>query len=127
MSEPIPPTPPDIDGYLSKLKHKQSIFGSWNKRYFVVNPETCKLEYYTTKPSKINEEPSGVIDLTLIQSIRSFDDNAFQIDAGSIVYLLRADSAAEQACWINEFERYIQERLDYEQRLVAYNVAQQEK
>lgn len=79
MSEPIPPTPPDIDGYLSKLKHKQSIFGSWNKRYFVVNPETCKLEYYTTKPSKINEEPSGVIDLTLIQSIRSFDDNAFQV------------------------------------------------
>ena len=79
MVEPIPPTPPDIDGYLSKLKHKQSFFGSWNKRYFLVNSQTKKLEYYTTKPTNSSQKPSGEIDLNLIQSIRNFDDNAFQV------------------------------------------------
>lgn len=82
MTESIPPSPPslpDIDGYLSKLKHKQSMFGSWTKRYFIVNPETNQLEYYSSKPSKSSEKPSGGIDLASILSIRRFDDNAFQV------------------------------------------------
>jgi hypothetical protein len=75
---PRKPNPPDIDGYLSKLKHKQSLFGSWNKRYFRVNGEN--LEYYKTKPkNNSDEEPSGVIDLSLIHAVRRFDGTSFQV------------------------------------------------
>lgn len=43
-----------------------------------------------------------------------------------MVYLLRADSAAEQACWVNEMERYVSERLEYERKRLAYDVSKQE-
>ena len=69
-SPPCPPSPPDLDGYLSKLKHKQSLFGSWNKRYFKVNIETNELEYYKQKPagSGSGEVPSGLIDLSSLHA-----------------------------------------------------------
>lgn len=42
-----------------------------------------------------------------------------QIEAGADVFFLRADSAAEQACWINGLETYLQERQDYDRWLSA--------
>lgn len=78
MEIPTPPIPPDLDGYLSKLKHKQSIFGSWNKRYFKINQESYQLEYYPHKPTA-GEEPSGIIDLNLLHAVRKFDGYSFQV------------------------------------------------
>jgi hypothetical protein len=77
--EPVKPLPPDIDGYLSKLKHKQSIFGAWNKRYFKVNVDTERIEYYKTKPTNSDEEPSGLIDLAALHAVRRFDGTSFQV------------------------------------------------
>lgn len=83
---PRKPAPPDLDGYLSKLKHKQSLFGSWNKRYFKVNKDSEHLEYYKTKPKDSSgEEPSGQIDLSLIHAVRRFDGNSFQVRVMSLV------------------------------------------
>ena len=105
------PVPPDLEGYLSKLKHKSSLFGSWTKRYFIVNPTTECVEYYKTKSSAFNgTAPSGSLSLGNLTAIRKFDGNSFQLIAGAEVLFLLADSAAEQACWIRGLEAYILER-----------------
>jgi hypothetical protein len=43
MTKPEPALP-DIEGYLEKLKHKQSpltlLTSSWNRRWFSINPAT---------------------------------------------------------------------------------------
>jgi hypothetical protein len=61
--ERSPPKPPEMEGYLDKLKHKSSIFGSWNRRYFVVDPEEPtfgRILYYPSKEHyKRGEIPSG--------------------------------------------------------------------
>jgi hypothetical protein len=44
------------DGYLDKLKHKATIFGSWNKRYF-----RCELVIFTLVLTS-----EAVIDLCII-------------------------------------------------------------
>jgi hypothetical protein len=48
-TERQPPPPPDLEGHLDKLKHKTSLLGSWNKRYFVVDARTRCLLYFNTK------------------------------------------------------------------------------
>jgi len=45
------PVLPLIFGYLYKLKHKPSIFGSWTKRYFKTNPTKGTLCYYNNYES----------------------------------------------------------------------------
>lgn len=40
--------------------------------------------------------------------------------------MLCADSAAEQACWVNELERYMEEKHEYDQRKLTYDISQQE-
>lgn len=118
-----PPPPPDIDGYLSKLKSKASMFGSWTKRYFRVNKEENSLEYFSSK-SASSGKPSGSMLLENLTSIKKFDGFSFEIQAVGEVYFLTAESAAEQTCWIRALESYLQERRDYDTWLVtqkAYN------
>lgn len=111
---PSRPQIPDVDGYLKKLKHKSSIFGSWTRRYFRVNPVLEQIEYFRNKDDVSNKPPSGSVSLPDITSIKLFDDCSFQIEAKPDVYLLRASSVAEQTCWIQSINKYIRERQEYE-------------
>ena len=107
-----PPTAPDLDGYLLKLKHKLSLFGSWNRRFFKVNASTHALEYYQTKEAP---ECSKAIKLDAIQSISKFDNLTFKIYAGGCgTFMLKAESMAEFTCWYNGLQSYIDERKKYE-------------
>lgn len=109
------PVPPEIDGYLTKLKRKQSLFGSWTKRYFRVNMEEERIEYFKLKQqSQDSSYSTGHIDLWDISNIRKFDGNSFQIEAGPSVMLVKADSAAETACWVNGLLGFVEQRKAYE-------------
>lgn len=112
---PVKPEPPLLDGYLTKLKRKQSLFGCWATRYFQVNPALERLEYFKLKQQASNSTYStGYIDLWDITAIRKFDGNSFQIEAGTNVIFLKADSAAQRACWLQGLETYLEERREYE-------------
>mmetsp|Transcript_18568 Transcript_18568/g.17889 ORF Transcript_18568/g.17889 Transcript_18568/m.17889 type:complete len:144 (+) Transcript_18568:388-819(+) len=123
MSQSRPPKPiaPDIDGYLDKLKHKTSLFGSWSRRYFRVNVSGDKIEYYSNqKAAEKTSNVSGVIHLANFRGVKKFDNVTFQLDGGiDGVYLLRADSNAELACWLNALENYLREKMDYDRYLEA--------
>jgi hypothetical protein len=112
---PKKPEPPVIDGYLTKLKRKQSLFGSWATRYFHVNPDLERIEYFKLKQQASDSTYStGYICLWDITAIRNFDGTSFQIEAGKNVMFLKADSAAERACWVQGLESYLEERREYE-------------
>ena len=65
------PVPPDIEGYLLKLKHKPSTFSSWNKRYFKVNPEAETLVYFNSEKDATSNAgmPSKVFKLSHIAKV----------------------------------------------------------
>lgn len=47
------PPPPEIEGFLKKLKRKTSnISGSWNKRWFFVDPKRREFGYAKTKATE---------------------------------------------------------------------------
>jgi hypothetical protein len=74
------PLPPDVDGYLEKLKHKRSIFGAWTRRYFRVNVSDDRLEYFKSKQQCIDDaDPLGIIDLNELSAVRKFDTTSFQV------------------------------------------------
>lgn len=59
-TERHPPAPPDLEGDLSKLKHKTSMLGSWNRRYFRVDAPTRSLRYYNNRQDyERGERPKG--------------------------------------------------------------------
>mmetsp|Transcript_27837 Transcript_27837/g.28084 ORF Transcript_27837/g.28084 Transcript_27837/m.28084 type:complete len:152 (+) Transcript_27837:164-619(+) len=122
------PTPPDLDGELSKLKHKQSLFGSWTKRYFRVNPDTECIEYFKSKSASllVPAEPLGLIELSELSNVRKFDGCSFQIEAGPNVYFLMASSMAEQMCWIRELENYLLERQEYDRWLASFKALERD-
>ena len=61
-NKPTPPIPPELDGYLLKMKHHHSIFGIWNTRYFRVNKENACIEYFGSKEESQsdNAHPRGL-------------------------------------------------------------------
>ena len=71
-----------------------------------------KIEYYSNqKAAEKSDNASGTIDLVNFRGIKKFDNITFQLDGGSDgVFLLRADSNAEVACWINGLEIYLKEK-----------------
>jgi hypothetical protein len=75
------PEPPDLEGYLLKMKHKQSVFGSWVKRYFKINSDLQTLDYYHGKSSadNVDESPSKSFSLEDIKSVKKFDANCIQV------------------------------------------------
>jgi hypothetical protein len=110
-----------LDGYLDKLKHKVSFFGSWNRRYFRVNSKTATLEYFSDKAhAEANIEPSGRILLIDITAIRQFDEFSFHLDAGkSGTYLLKTSSNADLISWMREFSNYIIDRQEYLRKIIV--------
>ena len=78
-----------------------------------VNVGSEKIEYFPNKIAADKPvEASGTIDLVNLKSVKQFDSLTFQLDGGSDgVYLLRADSKTEIACWINGLDSYLKEKL----------------
>ncbi|CAM9409551.1 unnamed protein product, partial [Choristocarpus tenellus] len=104
-----PPAPPDIEGYLDKLKHKKRFFlSNWTRRWFVVDAATLQLEYFAerTDADKGIVQPSGAISLNEISSVWAFDEYCFQIESPKRTLMLRADSKAQQTCWLRALEKY---------------------
>ena len=75
------------EGYLDKLKHKVSFFGSWNKRYFRMNIAGERLEYFASEKAVEKGEVKGHITLANLKAVKKFDDVTFQID-GEFIYHL---------------------------------------
>jgi hypothetical protein len=50
--QPAAPIPPEIEGYLKKLKRKtRSLVGNWNKRWFFVDPRRREFGYSDSRSS----------------------------------------------------------------------------
>ncbi|CAM9191780.1 unnamed protein product [Chrysoparadoxa australica] len=113
-----PPSVPHMEGYLHKLKHKRGSllsFGSWNKRYFAIDRETRQLEYFKSKEDCCEgNKPSGAICLNDISAAHKFDDRSFHVESPGRTFMLKADSRAQQAVWIEALQKYVAERKAYD-------------
>lgn len=78
-----------------------------------INVSGDKIEYYSNqKAAEKTSNVSGIINLVNFRGVKKFDNVTFQLDGGiDGVYLLRADSNAELACWLNGLETYLKEKL----------------
>ena len=65
---------------MDKLKHKVTIFGSWNKRYFKMNIGGERLEYFASEKAAEKGDLKGHIALVNLKAVKKFDDMSFQID-----------------------------------------------
>ncbi|KUF86701.1 2-oxoisovalerate dehydrogenase alpha subunit [Phytophthora nicotianae] len=71
--QPTPPVPPEIEGYLKKLKRKtRSLAGNWNKRWFLWTRDVESLGTQTIKP--VRHE-------FLVFLVDKFDNFIFKIQA----------------------------------------------
>lgn len=118
------PNVPDIDGYLSKLKHHKPRFtSSWTRRWFrtLDSPDGGLIEYYNSKRDAENRHtPKHVIKMSSITSVQQFDDLSFQINVGKEgSYLLRAESMAQMTCWVPPIKAYVIAWSDYSIERIA--------
>ena len=95
------PALPELEGYLSKLKHKTALVGGWTRRYFRTDGASASLVYYASEGAARGRAaaPSGAIRLADVLAVREFDDTQFQVVTGRRTFFLRAESPAEQSCW----------------------------
>ena len=94
------PALPELEGYLSKLKHKTALIGGWTRRYFRTDAPSASLVYYASEgAARGRAAPSGAIRLADVLAVREFDDTQFQVVTGQRTFFLRAESPAEQSCW----------------------------
>ena len=95
------PALPELEGYLSKLKHKTALVGGWTRRYFRTDGASASLVYYASEGAARGRAaaPSGAIRLADVLAVREFDDTQFQVVTGQRTFFLRAESPAEQSCW----------------------------
>lgn len=114
-----PPVPPELDGFLLKLKANPSVFGSWVKRYFRVNPKRRTLEYFHSKPGDYDDPPRAFVRLDDIFSVSDFGENQFQVQTNTTSFMLQAESNAELRCWVNDLSVYLERQREF---LVAKEV-----
>lgn len=138
---PTKPELPLIEGYLFKLKHKPSIFGSWTKRYVKTNPETGVICYYVSYekslPTVIVEEEVTINKNSALRTItttdaylRSFNisrgnfiveslgDLVFQIvmkDSIEYILVFKTSNIAEKEAWVNKLQTYVDDLERYQQ------------
>ncbi|CEG44068.1 hypothetical protein F443_14262 [Plasmopara halstedii] len=118
--QPTPPTPPEIEGYLKKLKRKtKSISGNWNKRWFFVDPRRREFCYADSKSSAIRSS----IYLDDITAVVQFDETHFQVESRTRNFFLWGESKASTACWVSSLESYRKKVIDYEKDKIAYSAA----
>lgn len=93
--------PVPISGYLHKMKATERLLASqWSKRFFAL--EGRELKYYQHEGSL---EPSKVIDLLSIESIRRFENGdhgvfSFVLKTPERSYFLRAESKGDMKRWV---------------------------
>ena len=114
-----PPLVPQIDGYMSKLKHhRPRFFSAWNLRFFrtrqLADGSGC-IEYFASKHNaEAGHKPKFIISMSMITSVIQFDELSFQINAGNQgTFLLRTESSAQYACWIQPLQQYIRDWSDF--------------
>jgi len=109
-----PPTPPELYGYLDRLKANPSIFGSWVKRYFRVNMKRKTLEYFHSEPKDQDDAPNAFVRLADIFSVEDFGELQFQIKTKDTSFMLQASSKAEHSCWVKALSEYVESFREYE-------------
>ncbi|EGZ24728.1 hypothetical protein PHYSODRAFT_254262 [Phytophthora sojae] len=118
--QPTPPIPPEIEGYLKKLKRKtRSLAGNWNKRWFFVNPRRREFGYADNRSSA----PRSSIYLDDITAVVQFDDTHFQVESRTRNFFLCGESKASTACWVTSLEGYRKKLIEYEKDKIAYAAA----
>lgn len=115
--QPTPPVPPEIEGFLKKLKRKtRSLAGNWNKRWFFVDPRRREFGYSDNRTSA----PRSSIYLDDITAVVQFDDTHFQVESRTRNFFLCGDSKASTACWVTSLEGYRKKLIEYEKDKIAY-------
>ena len=109
-----PPTVPEVDGTLLKLKHhKPRLTSAWTRRYFRMVADEEGLGVLEYRSSKSETLAKKCIHLTDVSSIVEFDQLSFQINCREKSFLLRAASPAEVACWVPALQLYLRELNTY--------------
>ncbi|KAG6964788.1 hypothetical protein JG688_00007548 [Phytophthora aleatoria] len=118
--QPTPPVPPEIEGYLKKLKRKtRSLAGNWNKRWFFVDPRRREFGYSDNRTSA----PRSSIFLDDITAVVQFDDTHFQVESRTRNFFLCGESKASTACWVTSLEGYRKKLVEHEKEKIAYAAA----
>ncbi|GMF35360.1 unnamed protein product [Phytophthora fragariaefolia] len=118
--QPTSPIPPEIEGYLKKLKRKtRSLAGNWNKRWFFVDPRRREFGYADSRTSA----PRSTIYLDDITAVVQFDDTHFQVESRTRNFFLCGESKASTACWVTSLEGYRKKLIEYEKDKIAYAAA----
>ncbi|OWZ22429.1 hypothetical protein PHMEG_0002867 [Phytophthora megakarya] len=116
--QPTPPVPPEIEGYLKKLKRKtRSLTGNWTKRWFFVDPRRREFGYSDNRTSA----PRSSIYLDNITAVVQFDDTHFQVESRTRNFFLCGDSKASTVCWVTSLETYRKKLAEYEKDKIAYD------
>ena len=87
VSKPIPTL---TEGFLYKLKHKPSNFGSWNRRYFKIDPIENTFKYYKSNTSS---DIRHCFQMSEISAVRQADEWTLQVELGdpmTEIYTLQA-------------------------------------
>ncbi|KAF0713206.1 hypothetical protein AaE_011839, partial [Aphanomyces astaci] len=133
------PTPPEIEGYLYKMKRKSGInlTGSWNKRWFYVDSKRKEFGYAASNTQPIMKSASldsttkrhglhaptnlsiGSIFLDDITAIVVFDDYCFQVESKHRKFFLKGESKAGAAVWVKTLEAYRSQFVAYEKYVAS--------
>lgn len=120
MLQPTPPAPPEINGYLKKLKRKtRSIGGNWNTRWFFVDSRRREFGYADSQSSALRSS----IYLDDITAVVQFDDTHFQVESRTRNFFLWGESKASTSCWVTSLESYRKKVIEYEKDKIAYAAA----
>ena len=95
------PALPELEGYLSKLKHKTALVGGWTRRYFRTDGASASLVYYASEGAARARAaaPSGAIRLADVLAVREFDDTQFQVVTGRRTALPARREPRRASCW----------------------------
>ncbi|CAK4197587.1 unnamed protein product [Aphanomyces euteiches] len=117
--EPVArPTPPEIEGYLYKMKRKSGInlTGSWNKRWFYVDTKRREFGYSQSNTQTTMKNSIFLDDIT---AVVSFDDYCFQVESKTRKFFLKGESKAGAAVWVKTLETYRAQLVAHEKYLAS--------
>ena len=107
-----PPVPPDLEGYLMKLKRKTVMLSrNWNKRWFYIDKQKKMLAYTKNDNEHIM---SGGIYLNDITAITVFNEVSFQVESRERNFFLKGESHAATSGWVKKLQKYHTHRIKYE-------------
>ncbi|ETW04824.1 hypothetical protein H310_03951 [Aphanomyces invadans] len=112
------PVPPEIEGYLYKMKRKTGInlTGSWNKRWFYVDVKRKEFGYSVSHSQPIMKSSIFLDDIT---AIVVFDDYCFQVESKGRKFFLKGESKAGAAVWVKTLETYRSQFVAYEKYMAS--------